>query len=144
MLRSKIALAAAAALVAILNTAVRADDAGVSAAPPGAPIVNAAPDAAPPVTTHETTFGTEFRQPIGQNADDQAAADRPAATSGSTVSPKPPRPAVAARHDDDDPGPAIANAAQKTGRAIDNGTKDFRDGAEKFFKDVGHFFSGDK
>jgi hypothetical protein len=144
MLRSKIALAAAAALVAILNTAAHADDAGVAAAPPGPPIVNAAPDAAPPVTTHETTFGTEFRQPIGQNPDGQAAPDQPAAVSGSTVAPAPPPPAVATRRSDNDPGPDIANAAQKTGRAIDDGTKDFRNGAEKFFNDVGHFFSGDK
>jgi hypothetical protein len=45
---------------------------------------------------------------------------------------------------DPGPGPAIAKAAEETGHALDRGTKDFRDGAENFFKDVGRFFSGGK
>jgi hypothetical protein len=128
MLRSTLAPIAAAALVAILTTASArgAEDAGGSAAPAGEPMQNAAPAPDMGAAVDNRTDG------VG-STDSGPAVERNA------------RPAVAAApQDDQGPGPAIKKAAQETGRALDRGTKDFRDGAENFFKDVGRFFSGDK
>jgi hypothetical protein len=128
MLRSRLGPIAAVSLVAILATA-SARGADVPAAPAGAPIVNAAPD----------TGASNDRA-----NDAHSTNNGPVESGGSSAKSSATPPAKAARHDDQGPGPAIEHAAQETGRALDRGTKGFRDGAENFFKSVGRFFSGDK
>jgi hypothetical protein len=130
MLRSSLGPIAALALVAVLTTAPArgADDAGGSVAPAGEP----AADTGPAMDSRTNAAIDNRTNDVGPT-DGGPTVERNARPAGS-----------AARRDDEGPGPAIKKAAQETGRALDRGTKDFRDGAENFFKDVGRFFSGDK
>jgi hypothetical protein len=114
MRRSTIGPVAAAALVAILSAGA-ARGADDAGAPAGA--------AVPPIVS--------------------VAPEAPAPDPGATEERKA-KAAAAAKPREQGPGPAIEKAAQETGHALDRGTKDFRDGAENFFKDVGRFFSGGK
>ncbi len=85
--------------------------------------------------------------PVGQSIqqgvqDTGAAIGRGAQAIGSSIQERVEPATKAVRQRADEVGPAVEKGAQDTGNFLDRTTKDFRDGAQRFFVSVGNFFSG--